>query len=137
MDEHVQRSRPGRDVTVLDRRSAFIQLARILMHNGGLLADITVVDCVEAYRAQTGYANARQHSLWYALLRDDEVLVRVHAAAVNAREWHIMRGDPYIVRLASRAIFGFRGPRRKIRGSDVAGRNAVGVCGRNGLVPRR
>jgi hypothetical protein len=28
-----------------------------------------------------------------------ELLVRVHAAAVNARDWHIMRGDPYIVRL--------------------------------------
>jgi hypothetical protein len=61
-------------LTVLDRRSAFTQLARMLMHNGGLLADITVVDCVEAYRAQTGYANARQHSLWYALLRDEGIL---------------------------------------------------------------
>jgi hypothetical protein len=61
-------------LTVLDRRSASIQLARILMHNGGLLADITVVDCIEAYRAQTGYANARQHSLWYALLREEGIL---------------------------------------------------------------
>ena len=25
---------------------------------------------------------------------DDEVLVRVHAAAVNACDWHVMRGDP-------------------------------------------
>lgn len=61
-------------LTVLDRRSAFIQLARILMHNGGRLADITAVDCVEAYRAQTGYAGARQHSLWYALLREEGIL---------------------------------------------------------------
>jgi hypothetical protein len=60
-------------LTVVDRRSAFTQLARMLMHNGGLLADITVVDCVEAYRAQTGYANARQHSLWYALLREEGI----------------------------------------------------------------
>jgi hypothetical protein len=50
------------------------QLARMLMHNGGLLANITVIDCVEACRAQTGYANARQHSLWYALLRDSRDL---------------------------------------------------------------
>ncbi|GAA4731790.1 ArdC family protein [Phytohabitans rumicis] len=64
----------NRALTVLDRRSAFTQLARMLMHNGGLLADITVVDCAEAYRAQTGYANARQHSLWYALLRKEGIL---------------------------------------------------------------
>ena len=38
--------------TVLDRRSAYHQLARILMHNGGRLADITLADCIEAYRAQ-------------------------------------------------------------------------------------
>ena len=31
----------------------------------------------------------------------DEVLVRVHAAAVNARDWHVMRGDPYLARLAA------------------------------------
>lgn len=62
-------------LTVLDRRSAFTQLARMLMHNGGLLADITVADCLEAYRAQTGYAsNARQHSLWYTLLREEGIL---------------------------------------------------------------
>ncbi|HEY3259829.1 MAG TPA: NAD(P)-dependent alcohol dehydrogenase [Pseudonocardiaceae bacterium] len=60
---------------------------------------------------------------------DDEVLVRVHAAAVNARDWHIMRGDPYVVRLMSRATFGFGAPKRKIRGSDVAGR--VEAVGRN------
>ena len=54
--------------TVGDRRGAYVQLARILMHNGGLLADITLTDCVEAYRAQTGYSS-RSHSHWYQLLR--------------------------------------------------------------------
>lgn len=53
--------------TATDRRFAYCQLTRILMHNGGRLADITVGDCVEAYRAQTGYS-ARQHSYWYVLL---------------------------------------------------------------------
>jgi NADPH:quinone reductase-like Zn-dependent oxidoreductase len=28
-----------------------------------------------------------------------EVLVRVHAAALNPYDWHIMRGDPLIARL--------------------------------------
>jgi NADPH:quinone reductase-like Zn-dependent oxidoreductase len=56
-----------------------------------------------------------------------EVLVRVHAAAVNARDWHIMRGDPYVARLMTPAVFGRRGPRRPVRGSDIAGRvEAVG-----------
>ncbi|MFJ7156542.1 NAD(P)-dependent alcohol dehydrogenase [Streptomyces sp. NPDC101118] len=52
-----------------------------------------------------------------------EVLVRVHAAAVNARDWHIVRGDPYVARLA----FGLGGPRARVRGRDFAGRvEAVG-----------
>ena len=59
------------------------------------------------------------------VVADDEVLVRVHAASVNARDWHIMRGDPYLARL----VFGFGGPRTKIRGSDFAGR--VEAVGRN------
>jgi len=50
-----------------DRSLAYIQLSRILAHNGGRLADITLADCVEAYRAQVGYSS-RQHSLWYLLL---------------------------------------------------------------------
>ncbi|MCD7442548.1 NAD(P)-dependent alcohol dehydrogenase [Streptomyces lincolnensis] len=46
-----------------------------------------------------------------------EVLVRVRAAAVNAYDWHLMRGDPRIARLA----LGLRAPRAKIRGRDFAG----------------
>ena len=49
---------------------------------------------------------------------DNEVLVRVHAAAVNARDWHVMRGDPY----AARMMLGFRRPKVKVRGTDFAGR---------------
>ena len=32
---------------------------------------------------------------------DNEVLVRVHAAAVNPLDWHYMRGSPYFMRLDS------------------------------------
>ena len=28
-----------------------------------------------------------------------DVLVRVHAAALNSYDWHIMRGDPLVARL--------------------------------------
>jgi NADPH:quinone reductase-like Zn-dependent oxidoreductase len=54
---------------------------------------------------------------------DNEVLVRVRAASVNARDWHTMRGDPYLARLT----FGLRGPKVRIRGTDFAGQvEAVG-----------
>src|SRR5688572_6330956 len=50
--------------------------------------------------------------------KHDEVLVRVHAAALNARDWHLMRGDPFIARLAG---LGVSAPKTKIRCSDFAG----------------
>jgi len=57
---------------------------------------------------------------------DNEVLVQVRAAAVNAYDWHIMRGDPYLARLVGPSL-AFGGPKRKIRGRDFAGRvDAVG-----------
>jgi NADPH:quinone reductase-like Zn-dependent oxidoreductase len=46
-----------------------------------------------------------------------QVLVRVHAATVNARDWHMMRGDPYLARLS----VGLRRPKSTIRGTDFAG----------------
>ncbi|MEU5903204.1 NAD(P)-dependent alcohol dehydrogenase [Micromonospora sp. NPDC047467] len=55
---------------------------------------------------------------------DDEVLVRVEAAALNAYDWHIMRGEPRMARLA----MGGSRPRARIRGRDFAGRvEAVGA----------
>ncbi len=55
---------------------------------------------------------------------EHEVLVRVHAASVNARDWHFMRGDPYLARLS----MGFSAPKVKIQGTDFAGRvEAVGA----------
>ncbi len=65
------------------------------------------------------------------VLRDDEVLVRVHAAAVNWADWAATRGLPYIMR----AVFGLRGPRNGVRGSDVAG--TVEAVGRNVKLLRR
>lgn len=50
-----------------------------------------------------------------------EVLVRVRAASLNARDWHVMRGEPRLARLLDRRSFGLRGPRVAIRGTDLAG----------------
>ncbi|GAB1645454.1 NAD(P)-dependent alcohol dehydrogenase [Krasilnikovia sp. MM14-A1259] len=59
---------------------------------------------------------------------DGDVLVRVHAAAVNAYDWHVMRGDPYVARLMAGDVFGRRGPRVAVRGRDFAGTvEAVGA----------
>ncbi|MDG4809587.1 NAD(P)-dependent alcohol dehydrogenase [Micromonospora sp. WMMD1120] len=53
----------------------------------------------------------------------DDVLVRVEAAALNAYDWHVMRGDPRMARLA----MGWSRPRARIPGRDFAGRvEAVG-----------
>lgn len=52
---------------------------------------------------------------------EGEVLVRVRAASVNARDWHVMRGEPRLARLLDRTLFGARGPRVATRGTDLAG----------------
>jgi NADPH:quinone reductase-like Zn-dependent oxidoreductase len=51
-------------------------------------------------------------------IKDDEVLVRVHAAGVGRDVWHVMTGLPYPIRLAG---FGFRAPKNPVIGSDMAG----------------
>jgi NADPH:quinone reductase-like Zn-dependent oxidoreductase len=54
---------------------------------------------------------------------DDQVQIQVHAAALNALDWHLMKGRPRIGRLFS----GLRRPRISRPGHDVAGRvEAVG-----------
>ncbi len=58
-------------------------------------------------------------------LRDDEVLVRVHAAGLDRGTWHLMTGTPYAVRL----VMGLRRPRQPIPGLDLAGTvTAVGAA---------
>ncbi|MFA9270931.1 MAG: NAD(P)-dependent alcohol dehydrogenase [Baekduiaceae bacterium] len=49
--------------------------------------------------------------------KDDEVLVRVRAAAVNIGDWHLLRAIPYVIRLG----LGLRRPRRQTPGRDIAG----------------
>src|ERR687898_2783112 len=51
-------------------------------------------------------------------IKDDEVLIRVHAAGVGRDVWHVMRGLPYPIRLAG---YGLRVPKNPVIGSDVAG----------------
>jgi NADPH:quinone reductase-like Zn-dependent oxidoreductase len=56
---------------------------------------------------------------------DDDVLVRVAAAGVDAGVWHMTAGLPYLARAMG---LGWRAPRTRIRGTDFAGRvEAVGA----------
>ncbi|MFL6249422.1 MAG: NAD(P)-dependent alcohol dehydrogenase [Actinomycetes bacterium] len=56
------------------------------------------------------------------VVKDEEVLIRVRAASVNPRDWHFLRGLPYVMRPR-----GLRIPRDGGFGSDVAGQvEAVG-----------
>ena len=54
---------------------------------------------------------------------DDGVLVEVHAASVNALDWHVARGVPFFIPI----LEAISGPKHRIRGVDLAGRvTAVG-----------
>jgi NADPH:quinone reductase-like Zn-dependent oxidoreductase len=55
---------------------------------------------------------------------EDDVLIRVRAAGCGPDVWHLMTGKPYFARLA----IGFRRPKVRVRGWDVAGKvEAVGA----------
>jgi len=57
--------------------------------------------------------------------REDEVLIKVHAASLNAADWHYLRGAPFLFRLDT----GFPKPKNPFLGADLAGR--VEAVGRN------
>jgi NADPH:quinone reductase-like Zn-dependent oxidoreductase len=54
--------------------------------------------------------------------KDNEVLIRIHAATVTAGDCELRRLDfPPTLRFLARLGFGFRGPRKKILGQELAG----------------
>ena len=57
---------------------------------------------------------------------DDDVLIVVRAAGVHIGDWHMMTGQPYLMRIMG---FGFRAPKARVRGMDVAG--TVAAIGKN------
>ncbi|HEX6644583.1 MAG TPA: NAD(P)-dependent alcohol dehydrogenase [Gemmatimonadales bacterium] len=56
---------------------------------------------------------------------DGDVLVRIRAASLNAFDWHMLRGEPGIVR----AMAGLRAPKSRRLGADLAG--VVEAVGKN------
>ncbi len=49
--------------------------------------------------------------------KENEVLVKIHAAAVNDYDWSLVRGRPYLYRL----MFGIGKPKKQIPGIELAG----------------
>src|ERR671910_131437 len=62
---------------------------------------------------------------------ENDVLVRVRAAGCGPDVWHIMEGKPYFARLA----LGFRRPKARVRGGDVAGVVEAVGSGVTGFAP--
>jgi NADPH:quinone reductase-like Zn-dependent oxidoreductase len=57
-------------------------------------------------------------------LEDDKVLVKIHAASVNALDWHLLTADIFLVRLMGEGLLRPKNPKL---GADAAGRvEAVG-----------
>ena len=57
--------------------------------------------------------------------KEDEVLVKVHAVAINAYDWHLLTADIFLVRLMGGGLFK---PKNGTPGADIAGRvEAVGA----------
>lgn len=55
---------------------------------------------------------------------DDEVLIEIHAASVNAYDWHFLTADVFLIRLMSGGLLK---PKNTTLGADIAGRiEAVG-----------
>lgn len=57
---------------------------------------------------------------------DGEVLIKIHAASTNPADWHVLRADPFIVRISG---FGLFKPKTKVLGADIAG--TVEAVGQN------
>ena len=50
--------------------------------------------------------------------KDNEILIKVHAASVNAYDWRHLRADPFLIRLMGAGLLK---PKHKILGADIAG----------------
>src|ERR671918_1573450 len=52
------------------------------------------------------------------VVKDDEVLVRVHAASVHPDVWHVVTGVPHVLRIMGAGLLR---PKNRVPGTDVAG----------------
>ena len=108
---------------------AISSLALVLHHTSDCGPAPEVPDETELMKAITYRCYGSPDVLEYADVEkptpaDDEVLVKIYAAAVNPLDWHYMRGSPYFMRLGS----GLGAPKNTGMGADFAGTvEAVGT----------
>jgi NADPH:quinone reductase-like Zn-dependent oxidoreductase len=87
--------------------------------SGGVPVPVTPENTMRAI-VQDGYGSAdvlRPARIARPEIGGHEVLLRVRAAGLDRGQWHMMTGQPYLLRL----VAGFRGPRNPVAGIDVAG----------------
>jgi NADPH:quinone reductase-like Zn-dependent oxidoreductase len=88
-------------------------------------------------RERNPYESHRLHGIWITrctssrrgekpALSEDQVLVKVHAASINAGDWHMLTADPFPMRLTGVGLFK---PKNTILGADLA--RCVEAVGRN------
>jgi NADPH:quinone reductase-like Zn-dependent oxidoreductase len=85
--------------------------------NPGSLAQRTTMQAI--VQDKYGSSSALQlRSIAKPEIGVDDVLIRVRAAGLHIGDVHVMRGQPYLMRILG---FGLRAPKARIRGMDVAG----------------
>ena len=115
---------------------AVTTLAWVLSHNSPCTEPPTAAageDAMEAvvYTCYGGPEVLERVTLAKPAPAENEVLVRVHAAAVNPLDWHYLRGEPYFMRLGT----GLGAPKDIRLGVDFAGTVEAVGAGVTGLAP--
>jgi len=101
---------------------AFVSLALVLSHDSPCTSAPALRTGTQLMKAVVHRCYGPPDVLTYEDVEkptaaDNEVLVKVHAAAVNPLDWHYMRGTPYLVRVES----GLGTPTEPRLGVDFAG----------------
>jgi NADPH:quinone reductase-like Zn-dependent oxidoreductase len=95
--------------------------AATLAGNGGETAPPALPRQTMQAIVQAGYGSAdvlHVEAIRWPAIGDGEVLVRVHAAGLDRGTWHLMAGQPYLMRLMG---CGLRTPKNRVPGLDAAG----------------
>lgn len=101
---------------------ALLSLALVLSHNSACGAPPALAEGAQRmkaviYRCYGPSEVLQVEEIAKPVPEDDQVLVKVHAAAMNPLDWHYMRGTPYFMRLTA----GLGTPNDSRMGVDFAG----------------
>ena len=65
--------------------------------------------------------------------KEDQFLVKIHAASVNAAVWHMLTADIFLIRLISGGLFS---PKNTMLRAELAGVVEAVVCKVKGLIKK-